>query len=419
MIVNRTLSNGIRMVMEKLPAVQSVSIGIWVKAGSVDEKPANSGISHLIEHMMFKGTEKRSAKKIAEDVDRIGGHMNALTGKEATCYYIKTLHNNIDKACDIIIDMFLNSQFDPGELAKEKDVIYEEIKMIEDNPEDHANELLLEMVFHGTSLERPIIGTRESLEGISRDMILDYIAREYTTDSIVISVAGNFDEDHVYHLFDSMLPHEKTSKAKKTRQMTSYVPSYQVRVKDVEQSHICMGIKGVPHEDKLYYPMVLLNSIVGGSMSSRLFQKIREQKGLAYSVYSGFSSYVTDGIYSIYAGVGHSKVEEAIEAIAEEMRLIKAEGISEDELAIAKEQMKSSYVFSQENVNNRMYVNGKHTLLLSRLLTTQEILDRIDRVDMDALNEAASIIADMDRYSVVLISNRDYDIQSQFDDLKG
>jgi predicted Zn-dependent peptidase len=418
MIINRTLNNGIRMVMEKLPSVQSVSVGIWVRAGSVDEEPVNSGISHLIEHMMFKGTEKRSAKKIAEDVDRIGGHMNAFTGKEATCYYIKTLQNNIEKACDILIDMFMNSQFDPEELMKEKDVIFEEIKMIEDNPEDHAGDLLLEMVFQGTALERPIIGTRESLEGISRDMILDYIMREYTTDSIVISVSGSFDADHVCNLFNTILPATKTSKAKKLGQVSPYIPAYQVRVKDVEQSHICMGVKGVPQEDKLYYPMILLNSIVGGSMSSRLFQNIREQKGLAYSVYSGCSSYVSDGIFSIYAGVSHSKVEDTIEAIAEEMELIKKKGIGEEELAIAKEQMKSSYVFAQENVNNRMYVNGKNTLLLSRLLTTQEIIDKIDQVDMNAMNEAASIIADMDRYSVALISNRDYDIQSKLKGLR-
>ena len=183
----------------------------------------------------------------------------------------------------------------------------------------------------------------------------------------------------------------------------------------MEQSHICMGVR-VPQEDKLYYDP--LNGIVGGNYELRLFQKIREEKGLAYSVYSGCNSYVTDGIYSIYAGVSHSKVEDAIEAIAEEMRLIKEKGIDEEELAIAKEQMKSSYVFAQENVNNRMYANGKNTLLLSRLLTTQEIIDKIDGVEMDALSEAASIIADMDRYSVVLISKKDYDIHSKFNDLK-
>ncbi len=415
MIIKKTLNNGIQMVMEKLPFVQSVSVGIWVSAGSVDEDAANSGISHLIEHMLFKGTEKRSARMIAEDVDRIGGHMNAFTGKEATCYYIKTLANNVDQACDILMDMFMNSKFDPEELAKEKDVIYEEIKMIEDSPEDYVGDLLLETVFRGTVLERPIIGTRESLKAIDRKAILDYLDREYTTDNIVISVAGSFDEDHMCELFNEKLSAGQMGKKREPFSGAPYVPAYQIRVKDVEQSHISMGVKGVAQEDDLYFPMTLLNSIVGGSMSSRLFQSIREQKGLAYSVYSGASSFVNDGIYTIYAGVSHSKVDAAIQAIAEEMQKVKLEGIDREELIIAKEQMKSSYVFGQENVNNRMYVNGKNTLLLSRLLTAEEIMDRIDKVDMDAIKKAISLISDMDRYSAALISSKDYDIRSKIE----
>ena len=415
MIINKTLNNGIRMVVEQLPFVQSVSIGIWVRAGSVDEGPGVSGISHLIEHMLFKGTEKRSARMIAEDVDRIGGHMNAFTGKEATCYYIKTLKNNVDQACEILMDMFMSSKFDPEELRKEKDVIFEEIKMIEDSPEDHAGDLLLEMVFRGTALEQPIIGNRKSLEGIDRDIILKYISQQYTAGNIVISVAGNFDVDYICDLFNESFHVGSASRAETPNQIAPYVPSYQVRVKEVEQSHICMGLKGVPQEDPLYFPMILMNSIVGGSMSSRLFQNIREQKGLAYSVYSSSSSYVTDGIYTIYAGVSHSKVEEAIDAIAEEMTQVKTQGIDSEELTIAKEQLKSAYVFGQENVNNRMYANGKNTLLLSRLLSTQEIMDKIDGVSMDELSAATAMITHMNRYSAALISNNDYNIRSKIE----
>ncbi|HPO04664.1 MAG TPA: pitrilysin family protein [Bacillota bacterium] len=413
MIINRTLNNGIRVVMESLPFVQSVSVGIWVRAGSVDELPVYSGISHLIEHMLFKGTKSRSAKKIAEDVDRIGGHMNAFTGKEATCYYIKTLEKNVDKACDILIDMFMNSVFDPDELKKEKDVIFEEIKMIEDNPEDLAGDLLLEMVFRGTALEQSIIGTRESLEGIARDSIIDFLSQKYTTDNIVISVAGSFDADHICELFNESFLAAQSGKSRTPGHKAQYEPSYQVRVKDVEQSHICMGVKGIAQEDPLYFPMALLNNIIGGSMSSRLFQNIREQKGLAYSVYSSSNSYVTDGIYSIYAGVSHTKIEAAIDAIAEEMKLVKTSGIGSEELSIAKEQLKSSYVFSQENVNNRMYANGKNTLLLSRVLTAQEIIERIDQVEEEAMLRATDLIADIGRYSAVLVSSKDYDICSK------
>ncbi len=419
MVINRVLDNGVRVVMEDIPYVKSVSFGIWVKAGSVDEMPANLGISHLIEHMMFKGTEERSAKKIAEDVDRIGGHMNAFTGKEATCYYIKVLEGNIDKACDILADMFMNSKYDEEELAKEKNVIFEEIKMIEDSPEEYVSDILTEMVFRGSALEKPIIGTRESLAGIDRNSILEYIDRKYIADNIVISVAGNFDADYVCDLFNKKLAPKKGNDIRDNSGQSSYVPEYQVRIKDVEQSHICMGVKGVPQEDELYFPMILLNSIIGGSMSSRLFQNIREQKGLAYSVYSNSSSYVADGIYSIYAGVSHSKIDAAIEAIAEEMKLVSINGIGSEELSIAQEQLKSSYVFGQENVNSRMYANGKNTLLLTRRLSIQEILDKIDGVNMDKLSAAASNITDMGKYSAAIVSNKKYDIRTMVEGILG
>ncbi len=418
MVENRTLDNGIRLVMEKLNHVNSVSVGIWVRAGSVDESDMNLGISHFIEHMLFKGTQKRSAKKIAEDVDRIGGHMNAFTGKEATCYYIKVLGENLEKAIDILIDMFTNSKFDQDELDKERSVIFEEIKMIEDSPEDYVGDLLLEMVFRGSSLEKPIIGTRDSLSRIDRKAMLDYMARKYTADNIVVSLAGNFDPDKVCDIFNNKLKINSRGTPREFHRETAYMPDYKVRVKDVEQSHICMGLKGVPQEDKLYFPMILLNSIIGGSMSSRLFQNIREQKGLAYSVYSSSSSFVKDGIYSIYAGVSHEKIDAAIEGIAEEMKMVRNHGIGEEELIIAKEQLKSSYVFGQENVNNRMYTNGKRSLLLSHLLTTQEILDRINKVGMNELKMTADRIADIGKYSAAVISNKEFNIEKKLGDIQ-
>ncbi|NLY71012.1 MAG: insulinase family protein [Clostridiales bacterium] len=416
MIIKKTLDNGIRIVMEKIPSVKSVSVGIWVKAGSVDENKKIAGISHLIEHMMFKGTDTRSAKKIAEDVDRIGGQINAFTGKEATCYYIKTLESNIDKGCDIITDMFINSKFDEEELEREKSVIFEEIKMIEDSPEDDAHENLQEILFRGSALESPIIGTYSSLESITRDTILEYIDEEYTADSIVISVAGSFDEDLICNIFNERLEGIKNTKSKKILPVKNYVPDYKVKKKDVEQSHICLGTKSVAHEDELYYPMLILNSIMGGSMSSRLFQNIREQKGLAYTVYSSIHSYQTDGMYYIYAGVSHDKVDEAVDAICIELKDLAKKGITEDELYIAKEQLKSNYVFSQENVNNRMYSLGKNTLLRSRLLTPSEVIEKINNVTMDDIKKASEIITDITKYSGVIVSDRQFDIKGM---LKG
>jgi predicted Zn-dependent peptidase len=318
--------------------------------------------------------------------------------------------------CDILIDMFTGSKFDPIELEKEKDVIYEEIKMIEDSPEDDANDLLVEMVFRGTSLERPIIGNHSSLHAITRETILEFMKEEYTADSIVISVAGSFDEDHICDIFNGKLAGLKASKSRKVHPVHLYVPSYKQKIKDVEQAHICLGAKGVPHEDEYYFSMALLNSIMGGSMSSRLFQNIREQKGLAYSVYSGTHSYLTDGVFNIYAGVSNSKIDQVIEAIAFELQHLNKDGITEDELHIAKEQLKSSYVFSQENVNNRMYSNGKNTLLLSKLLTPPEIIEKINLVTMDCIRNTSERITYFEKYSGVLICNEEYNLENRMKD---
>lgn len=399
------------MVMEEIPYVQSVSVGIWVKAGSVDETAKNSGISHFIEHMLFKGTEKRSAKMIAEDVDRIGGQMNAFTGKEATCYYIKTLSSNVDLAADILIDMFLNSKFDKAEMVKEKSVICEEIKMIEDSPEDDAHDIISELVFKGTPLAKSIIGTPGSLSGITQNAIKKYLAEEYTRDNIVVSVAGNFDEQKVCDLFDGKLIQLNAKKADKPTEHTDYKPSYRVKIKDIEQSHLCLGLQGVSLDDRRYFSLALLNNIMGGSMSSRLFQNIREEKGLAYSVYSMASSFTNSGYFNIYAGVSHDKVKDAILGIKEELKLLNEKGITTDELQTAKEQLKGSYIFGLENVNGRMFSLGKNTLLLNKIFTPEEIIKNIDEVTMDGIKEVSDLITDIQQYSGILIGRNKLDLK--------
>lgn len=411
MIINRKLNCGIRLVMEEIPYVKSVSLGIWIKAGSVDETPKNSGISHYIEHMLFKGTENRTAKKIAEDVDKIGGQMNAFTGKEATCYYIKTLASNVDKAADVLIDMFINSKFDKVEMEKEKSVIYEEIKMIEDSSEDYAHDLISEIIFAGNPLEKSIIGTPTSLRGITQNAIKKYIAEEYSRDHIVISVAGSFDPEEICSLFEDKFLSLSATKSNKSYEKATYAPKYKVKIKDIEQSHLCMGLKGLAMDDERYYALALLNNIMGGSMSSRLFQNIREEKGLAYSVYSMSSSFTGDGYFNIYAGVGHDKVKDAIFAIREELNALKVKGISQEELETAKEQIKGSYIFSLENVNGRMFTIGKNTLLLDKVYTPEEVIGRIDGVTMGDIEETAKLITDFHSYSAVLIGRNKVDLK--------
>ena len=316
--------------MEQTSFVQSVAIGIMVKAGAMDETPDIAGISHLIEHMMFKGTENRTARDIAADVDKIGGQMNAFTGKEATCYYIKTISSNVDKAAEILLDMILESKFDSGEMKKEKKVICEEIKMVRDMPDEDAQDTMLEMVFKGDPLANSIIGTATSLRGISRNKVMKYLHDEYTRDSIVIAVAGNFDEDEITALFEDKFKKLRKTKREKKHKREKFEPAFKVKVRDIEQSHICLAIPALKQMDPRYYSLSLLNNILGGTMSSRLFQNIREEKGLAYSVFSTTAGYTDNGYFSIYAGVAHDKVRAAIEGIKEEMQLLEEKGITEE-----------------------------------------------------------------------------------------
>lgn len=411
MIKTRKLDCGTTVIMEKTDYVQSAALGIWVKAGAADERDDISGVSHYIEHMMFKGTESRSAKKIAEDVDKIGGVFNAFTGKEATCYYIKTLSSNIYQGAEILLDMLTGSKFDSGEMDKERQVICEEIKMVKDTPDDDVYDTISELVASGNPLGRSILGTPESLAAIDRDKLVSYFSDKYARNSIVVAVAGNFDEERIIGMFEDRLSVLNAEKISEKAELKPYRQSFNVKVRDIEQTHICLATPGVSLKDDKYYAFVLMNSIFGGSMSSRLFQNIREERGLAYSVCSMniFSSYW--GFFSIYAGVAGEKVEEAMEAISWELGNLKEKGVTAEELSMAKEQVKSSYIFGLENVNSRMFSIGKNKLLLDRVYTEQEVLASFDRVTEEDILEAASLIGDYRSYCGAAVTGRDIDLE--------
>ena len=275
MIKTKKLDCGTTIVMEYIPQVKSAALGIWVKAGSVDETEELAGVSHYIEHMMFKGTENRTAREIAYDVERIGGQFNAFTGKEATCYYIKTVSESLETGAEILLDMVLNSNMDAEEMEKERNVIFEEMKMIQDTPDDDVHDMIAELVFKGHPLGQPIIGTVESLSGIDREKLTGYLQREYTRDSIVIALAGNFDEEKMCSIFEERMLKLQPSKPEKTVNAEPYEKGFRVKVKDIEQSHLCLAVPGIAYDHELYYAMGLLNNVFGGSMSSRLFQNIR------------------------------------------------------------------------------------------------------------------------------------------------
>lgn len=411
MVTIKKLNCGTTVIMEKSERVQSAALGIWVRAGASDEWDEVSGVSHFIEHMMFKGTKNRTAKQIAEDVDKIGGVFNAFTGKEATCYYIKTLSSNICKGAEILLDMLTGSKFDQEEMDRERQVICEEIKMVKDTPDDDVYDTISELVAGGNPLGRSILGTPESLAGIDRSRLVDYRDQMYARDSIVVAVAGNFDEEAIEAIFEDRLTSLRDKKPKKEIQLKPYQQSFNVKVRDIEQTHICLATPGVALDDPRYYAFVLLNSIFGGSMSSHLFQNIREQKGLAYSVCSMnlFSSYW--GFFSIYAGVSPEKAEEALDAIHYELDTLRESGVTEEELAMAKEQMKSSYIFGLESVNSRMFSIGKNKLLLDRVYAEEEVLSSFDRVTREDIREVAEMIGDYSSYCGAAVTGRDFDLE--------
>lgn len=411
MVTIKKLNCGTTVIMEKSERVQSAALGIWVRAGASDEWDEVSGVSHFIEHMMFKGTKNRTAKQIAEDVDKIGGVFNAFTGKEATCYYIKTLSSNICKGAEILLDMLTGSKFDQEEMDRERQVICEEIKMVKDTPDDDVYDTISELVAGGNPLGRSILGTPESLAGIDRSRLVDYRDQMYARDSIVVAVAGNFDEEAIEAIFEDRLTSLRDKKPKKEIQLKPYQQSFNVKVRDIEQTHICLATPGIALDDPQYYAFVLLNSIFGGSMSSRLFQNIREQKGLAYSVCSMnlFSSYW--GFFSIYAGVSPEKAEEALDAIHYELDTLRESGVTEEELAMAKEQMKSSYIFGLESVNSRMFSIGKNKLLLDRVYAEEEVLSSFDRVTREDIREVAEMIGDYSSYCGAAVTGRDFDLE--------
>jgi predicted Zn-dependent peptidase len=401
-----TLKNGVRVVCERIPHVRSVSASIWVKTGSRNENAKNNGISHFVEHMLFKGTETRSAAQIAECIDNIGGQLNAFTGKECTCFYAKTLDEHIGIALDVLSDMFFNSVFDKRDIALEKQVILEEISMYEDSPEELVHDLLSETVWGGSSVGYPILGTKSSLKNINRRMILEYMDERYVQPNTVISVAGNFEEDRLEALLDKYFGgwEPKNGRDGETRQI-EFRPEISIKEKDTEQVHICLGFEGVKTGDDDMYPLLAVNNILGGGMSSRLYQKIREEKGLVYSVYSYPTAYMDTGLFTIYAGMKPENLKEVTNLIEEEVEDIRSNGITQAELERTREQMKGNYILGLESTSSRMNSIGKSELLLGYIYTPDEILEKISSVTMDDIGRIISRIFGSDRKGVSVVGN--------------
>ncbi|GAF63664.1 processing protease [Bacillus sp. TS-2] len=403
MIQKIELDNGVRILAEPISSVRSVSIGIWVGTGSRNEQKEENGISHFLEHMFFKGTKTRSASDIAESFDRIGGQVNAFTSKEYTCYYAKVLDEHAPFALDILADMFFESTFEHQELIKERNVVFEEIKMVDDTPDDIVHDLLSEVSYQNHSLGYPILGTAETLNTFTKEKLQAYMDKFYTGDYVVISVAGNINDAMVENIKEIFSKVKKTT-YKPQQEKPIFTANKLVRKKTTEQAHLCLGYPGLEIGHKDVYGLILLNNLLGGSMSSRLFQEIREKRGLCYSVFSYHSSFQDSGMLTIYAGTAHKQLDELIEAIKEVGMTIAANGLSEKELSNGKEQLKGSLMLSLESTNSRMSRNGKNELLIKEHRSLDQIISEINDVDLEDVNQLAKRIL-LSNPSVSLIND--------------
>lgn len=389
MIIKHTLPNGLRVVAELIPHVRSISMGIWVHTGSKYEDKKSNGISHFLEHMLFKGTKKRTARQLAEAFDEIGGQVNAFTSKEITCYYAKVLDDHFAISLEILADMFLESIFSEVEIEKEKKVVVEEIRMIEDTPDDLVHDCLAEVSFENSALGFPVIGTVENVQHFSRDDLIKYRNHHYHPKNVVIALAGNL-PDNFLQLVESFFQDYQSEQQTAKEHQPVFTPNVKIKQKATEQTHICIGLPGLPIDDPRIYQVVLLNTIVGGNMSSRLFQRIREEKGLAYSVFSYHSSYKKAGLFAIYAGTKHGQEDELVSNVQAILKEVQQDGITKKELTKAKEQLKSNLMLGLESTNNRMSRLGRNEILLEKHLSLDDLVDQVNRISLDDLNSLAS-----------------------------
>lgn len=405
MINKYTLDNGMRIVAEKIEYVKSASIGIWVKVGSNNENDDTNGLSHFIEHMLFKGTENRKANKIAEDIDNLGGQINAFTSKECTCFYVKVLDENINEAVDVLSDMFFNSLFQQKEIDKEISVVIEEIKMYEDSPEDVVHDKLTEIVFDKSPMGYNILGTEENIKTFNTKKVIDYMKKNYSPYNTVIAIAGNFDEENFVNLIKSKFEYWQNEDIKHVDLNGHYERKVVGINKDLEQFHLCIGNKTIGRHDPFYYPLLVLNNIFGGTMSSRLFQEVREKKGLVYSIYSFVSNYTKSGIFSIYAGLSPDQIEDALRTIFKEMTSMKNGNITIEEFKRAKQQIKGNFILGLESTSSRMSSIGRRELIYDEVVYPEDIIKSINDVKYEDVLKMTNELFDIDKLSITYTGN--------------
>ncbi len=406
-----TLKNGLRIITSSNPQLETVSLGIWVKTGSAYEKPEVNGISHFLEHMSFKGTKKRTALEISEAIEDVGGQSNAYTSREFTAYYAKMLKNDAELALDVLADSLINSTFPEEELQKEREVVVQEIKQTIDTPDDIVFDYFQEAAFSNQALGRSILGPKELVRGFSRETLQNYLNTNYAAENMVVCAVGNVNHDDFVHM--------TLERMSSVKEKTNFIPDTQkynggffIEKRDIEQAHVLLGFEGVPYSTEQYYPIILLSTLFGGGMSSRLFQEIREKRGLVYSVYSFTGSHTNTGIFGIYAGTGAKDLPTLLPVIVEEIKKVCNEKVLQKELDRAKTQLKASMLMSLESSSSVAEILARQHLIYNRIIPVEEMVERIEKVTLDdILNIAQTVFASKPTYTLLgaVDKHMDYD----------
>lgn len=408
MIKKIVLPNGIRLITEQMPESYSATVMVWLDTGAFLENEKNNGISHLIEHLIFKGTKNRSAEQIVKDIENTGSCINAFTEKEFTCYYAKTLSDKTDTILDILLDMVFNSTLKEEDIKLEKQIIAEEIKMYEDTPDELVHDILLKSFWSNHSLGLPVTGTYDSIKHISRDDIIEFLRSFYTPDNIIISIAGNFDEQKIIDTINTI-----TENITFKRHFTVYstpviTPATKVTIKNIEQSHICLGMRNVSILNHDRYASSMIDITLGGGMTSRLFQEVREKRGLAYSINTFEGLYRPAGMFGIYAATNYENIDELLDIINKEIDNFKTAGITEEEFERALIQLKGSLLIGSESTKFRASRNGRSELYFNRTFEIDEVCDSIDKVTYNDIERVSNYIFDPDYSALSIVSPKNY-----------
>ena len=404
-IVVKKLDNGIPVLIDNIESINTVSLGIFVNTGSRNEYPEESGVSHYIEHMMFKGTETRTAKEISEIIDNEGGMINAYTSRDLTVYYIQMLSNKIGTGIDVLSDMFMNSTFSEENLEKERNVIIEEIRMYDDIPEEIIHDENVKYAVTGVQ-SNSVLGTIESLKGITRERFLKYFNEQYVASNLVISVAGKIDVDEIYTLLNKGLGKFRDSNFRRDIDTSFIINGGENLIKkETNQVHLCFNTRGNGVKDDMKYPGAIISSVLGGNMSSRLFQKIREERGLAYSVYSYGTAFLEGGLFTIYAGTTKESYKEVLEIIKNEFNDIRENGITESELQKSKNQFLSMLTFSLESSKGKMSRMANSYLLYDKVIDIDEIIEKIEKITLEDIKKTAEYLFQEEYYSYTVLGD--------------